>query len=296
MNRAKHVRRVNRKPAVCIHAFTLVELLVVIALVAILAGLLLPAVARARSRAQTMSCLNNTRQLCLGWRIYADDNNDRLPYNLGGDTKRTTVAPHAEQNWVNNLLDWELSDDNTNLLRITEASLAPYVNNAVLAYRCPADRVLSTIQREAGWSGRARSYAMNAMVGDAGALSQTGSNQNNPEYVQFFKLGSIPRPSEIFVFLDEHPDSVNDGYFINQSSHREWVDLPASFHEGGATFSFADGHSVVRHWRFASTRKPATPDGAPLPFYVPRSESEDFYWVIAHMSIVAGSAVESPYP
>lgn len=265
-------------------AFTLIELLVVIALMAILAAMLLPAISKAKARTQGMACLNNNRQLAAAWLLYADDHNDRLPYNLGGPN-RESVAQRTNLNWVNNILSWELDSDNTNTATITEASLGPYVGGVVGIYRCPSDSVLSSIQREAGWSARVRSYSMNMMVGDAGDLSQQGFNLNNPDYVQFFKLSSIPKPANIFVFLDEHPDSINDGYFLNKAYYREWLDLPASYHNGAATFSFADGHSQIRSWEHARTKRPARPDAASLPFYIPASETDDFNWVLEHMSI-----------
>jgi len=265
-------------------AFTLVELLVVVAMIAVLAAMLLPAISKAKVRTQGVACLNNNRQLATAWLLYADDHNDRLAYNLGGPN-RTSVAMRTNLNWVNNILNWALHSDNTNTATITEASLAPYANRVASIYRCPSDHALSAIQRQAGWSGRVRSYSMNAMVGDAGELSVTGVNVNNPEYVQFFRLASIPRPANIFVFLDEHPDSINDGYFLNKAEYHEWVDLPASYHNGAATFSFADGHSQLRHWEHARTKKPPHPDAAHLPLYVPSTESADFNWVVSHMSI-----------
>jgi prepilin-type N-terminal cleavage/methylation domain-containing protein/prepilin-type processing-associated H-X9-DG protein len=265
-------------------AFTLIELLVVIALVAVLAAMLLPAISKAKVRSQGVACLNNNRQLATAWLLYADDHNDRLAYNLGGPDRKS-VAQRTNLNWVNNILNWSLHSDNTNTATITDASLGAYANRVVSIYRCPSDNVLGLIQRRAGWSARVRSYSMNAMIGDAGELSQQGFNSNNPDYVQFFKLSSIPRPASIFVFLDEHPDSINDGYFLNKAEYREWVDLPASYHDGAATFSFADGHSQLRRWQYARTKRPARPDAAKLPLYVPRSEIADFNWVVEHMSI-----------
>lgn len=265
--------------------FTLVELLVVIAVVGILASLLLPALARSKARAQGVFCLNNARQLTLAWLMYADDHGSRLPYNLGGDVSRKTVAEKNPLNWVNNIMNWEPDQDNTNTTTITEASLSPYASRVVSIYRCPSDNVLSEIQRRVGWTARVRSYSMNAMVGNAGDLSSSGVNQNNTNYVQFFALSAIPRPSEIFVFLDEHPDSINDGYFINKAYKWDWIDLPASYHNGAGCFSFADGHSEMHRWLFPSTKRPARPDGAQLPISIPRIEWGDFDWVMDRMSV-----------
>src|SRR5882724_10023740 len=148
------------------HAFTLIELLVVIAVIGILAGMLLPALSRAKAKAQGVFCLNNTRQLGFAWMLYADDHNGRLAYNLGGDAKSRAVAERTNINWVNNVMTWDLDDENTNTLTITEAGLAPYASKAVAIYRCPGDTFLSSVQRGAGWRGRIRSYSMNAMMGD----------------------------------------------------------------------------------------------------------------------------------
>jgi prepilin-type N-terminal cleavage/methylation domain-containing protein/prepilin-type processing-associated H-X9-DG protein len=265
--------------------FTLIELLVVVAIIGILASMLLPALSKSRSKAQGIFCLNNARQLALAWQMYADEHNGRLAYNLGGDARGRGVAQRTNLNWVNNILSWELDSDNTNVLTITQAGLAPYANHAFNIYRCPSDNVLSDIQRGAGWTARIRSYSMNAMVGDAGDLSQAGYNVNNPDYVQFFSAQSIPRPSEIFVFLDEHPDSINDGYFVNKAYYVEWLDLPASFHDGAASFSFADGHASLRRWMYAHTRPPARPYAAELPAYIPKGQLEDFHWVLEKMSV-----------
>jgi prepilin-type N-terminal cleavage/methylation domain-containing protein/prepilin-type processing-associated H-X9-DG protein len=264
--------------------FTLMELLVVIAIIAILAAILLPALARAKERTQGMHCLNNTRQLTLAWQMYADDQDGRLPYNLGmnGSPFRTPL------NWVNNVMTWgalgPLDSDNTNLATITGASLGPY-SSATAIYRCPSDQVVSKEQSAAGWGGRIRSYAMNAMVGDAGEISSSGVNTNNPNYTQFFKITQIPQPTEIFVFLDEHPDSINDGYFLERDYYPEWHDLPATYHNNASAFSFADGHSSLHRWMQSGTYRPPLPDAAGLPIYVSPAGKQDLEWVLDHMSV-----------
>jgi prepilin-type N-terminal cleavage/methylation domain-containing protein/prepilin-type processing-associated H-X9-DG protein len=282
----------NNKPR---EGFTLIELLVVIAIIAILAALLLPALSKARERASSVFCLNNTRQLQIACQLYTDDNQNYLPYNLGmvGLSLRTNI------NWVNNVMTWDLSTDNTNPATLSDASLGPYISGNIACFNCPSDRTLSSIQISAGWNRRLRSYSLNAMLGDAGSFSATGVNTNNPDYKQFFKTTQIPKPSEIFAFLDEHPDSINDGYFLNQDAQIiqkgnlyagsfEWHDLPASYHNNSAAFSYADGHSSLHHWLQSTTIYPPTPDAAKLPieFLVPPAGGRaDFDWILEHMSI-----------
>ena len=125
---------------------------------------------------------------------------------------------------------------------------------------------------------------MNAMIGNAGPASTNGYNDNNPYYQQFFKITDISQPSQIFVFLDEHPDSIDDGYFINRAYEPEWIDLPASYHNRAAEFSFADGHSGPHRWRVPSTYPPPQPDAAGLPIDLNGSDQSDYDWVIQHMS------------
>ena len=280
-------------------AFTLIELLVVIAIIAILAAILLPVLARARERGRAIVCLSNTRQLLLAWHFYAGDHEDLLPYNLG----MTAGGARTPLNWANNVMTWGVSgprdSDNTNLATLTDASLGLYSGSTGI-YRCPSDNVLHPTQSAAGWEGRIRSYSMNAMVGDAGDISKDGFNTNNPDYLQFFKITQIPKPTDIFVFLDEHPDSIDDGYFINKEpdtayqgayggsaygQNARWIDLPASYHNGAAAFSYVDGHSALHRWELASTRPPAWPDAAGLPIYLASDQLTDFNWVIEHMSV-----------
>jgi prepilin-type N-terminal cleavage/methylation domain-containing protein/prepilin-type processing-associated H-X9-DG protein len=271
--------------------FTLVELLTAIVIIGILAGLLTAALAKAKGKAEGLSCFNNARQLSLAWLLYAGDNDELLPYNLGGPVSRG-IAPKRDYNWVNNLMDWEASNaDNTNTAFVAQGSFAAFANRTARIYRCPTDRVLSEIQKQAGWVARVRSYSMNAMVGDAGNNSRYGTNIFNPQYRQFKRSTDIGNPADIFVFLDEHPDSINDGYFLNRLEDLEWTDLPASYHNGAANFTFADGHAEIHRWVSSATKPPARPDAAGLPRPVDLNDSADFDWVRERTSEEVSSAL-----
>lgn len=264
--------------------FTLLELLTVVAVIAVLSALLLPVLGRAKSKAKSIQCLNNQRQLTLACLQYATDHDDRLPYNFGEDEIRRRVARNEFLNWTSTVLSWELDSDNTNTFLLTRGGIGPELSAAARVYRCPSDMALSDIQVRAGWTERVRSYSMNAMVGDAGEFTKGGKNVNNPEYHQFFELGQIPQPAQIFIFIEEHPDSINDGYFLNKPESFEWLDLPASYHDGSANLSYADGHIEPYHWRFGSTKPPARPDAARLPFAVNQNERSDFRWLMSRTS------------
>jgi prepilin-type processing-associated H-X9-DG protein len=216
--------------------------------------------------------------------LYADDHDDTLPYNLGDDEMSLTVEDGTYLNWVNNLLNWETDASNTNVLLVSRGGLGPYCGGAVRIFKCPVDSVLSDLQRQAGWSGRTRSVSMNAMVGDAGEFTYSGFNTNNPSYRQFFRSSQIQAPSSIFVFIEEHPDSIGDGYFLNRADSGEWRDLPASYHDGGANLSFADGHLERHKWLYASTRRPARPDSFFPPMKIPLAERADFDWIMSRTS------------
>ena len=297
---ASHCRFVRARPPVLWRAFssafTLIELLVVIAIIAILAALLLPALNNAKEKGKSIPCFNNQRQLGLALHVYAGDHDDELPPNMGDVGIPETVAQGEYRNWVNDVMSWNLDSDNTNTALLVTGGLGPYVDGVGKVYKCPEDTALSKVQRDAGWTARVRSVSMNAMLGDAGEFMSTGVNTNNPNYKQFLRLGDVPDPSRIFSFIEEQPDSINDGYFLNRFYSYQWIDLPASYHNGGANVVFVDGHAEWHQWKFASTKPPPLPDAANLPLPIPYAQREDFYWVLSQTSVAREVADLPPSP
>ena len=233
--------------------FTLIELLVVIAIIAILAAMLLPALTRARVKAEGLSCMSNTKQLALAWLMYSDDNNGKMPPN--NDEYRNPGGA----SWCKGIIDWTTAGVNTNTIALTKddvAVLAPYSARQYKIYQCPADRYASPDQLAMGWSRRARSVSMDAAMGEGGRA---------PEFpfaatIQCRKLSELIKPgaSLSWVFADEQADSINDAmlYYDSTGSINHWIDLPASYHGGAGSFSFADGHAEIRRWREPGTIVP----------------------------------------
>jgi len=242
-------------------AFTLAELLVIIGVLAVWILLLVPALARTRVSDRSFECQNNLRQLMNGWRMYAEDNADRVVNNWDTASIMNDLAlPNPTYaTWVDDIMSWTIPPPDTcfNLVGIIKAPFYSYVNN-VSVYKCPADNYLSALQRAAGYTARPRSYSMNGFFGASTPTWTSEKNEFYPSYAQFLKVSRIPNPSNLYVILGEHPDNINDGYFKDSANPNitssadwpggVWGDVPASNHDGAAGFGFADGHAEIHLW------------------------------------------------
>ncbi len=276
-----------------VSAFTLIELLVVIAIIAILAALLLPALNRGKIKAQGIQCMANTKQLMLGWRMYPDDNNDRLINNYGVSGVQTAITAGTYVNWVNDIMDWTASDQwgNFNPAFIRNGILAPYLSGNLGVYKCPADHYVSAAQSSAGHSARVRSYSMNAFFGayneDLNEIFWSrGINDWYNSYRQWLKLVEVPKPANYWVMIDEHPDSIDDGYFLNNpDGDTKWLNDPASFHGGACGISFADGHSEIHKWQSPTTRLPVSYVSPPVYPNLDAAGQLDYRWPLDRTAV-----------
>lgn len=271
-------------------AFAVSDLVVLLAGVCVLGLLLMSGLAHGNVDVRTATCLGNLRTLGRAWALYAEDNGGLLVNNFIIPEVQNTAAQKTYRTWANNIMDWGRSADNTNLALMATGRLAPYLEVGPGVFKCPADTYRSPQQVQLGWPGRVRSYSMNGFMGGTtasqNASDSKGLNPFYPNYRQFRQTSGIPNPSGILLFLDEHPDSINDAYyFVTLGPASTWGDIPAAYHDGGNNFAFADGHAENHAW--------LAPTNIPLVRYSYSSPvlrgagKDDYAWVATRQTVPA---------
>jgi prepilin-type N-terminal cleavage/methylation domain-containing protein/prepilin-type processing-associated H-X9-DG protein len=273
---------ISQRPAFA-RGFTLIELLVVIAIIAILAALLLPSLRHAKVKAQAVHCMNNQKEMTLAWIMYADDNHGNLMPNATGGSSPPGLF------WVLGWLDFSTDNtDNININYLTTNRIAPYIQN-INIYKCPGDSFLC--QEVAGRLPRVRSVSMNGYIEGGAYTGQHGPYDSEYQngFYGYDNLNDIiaPSPSMLWVFVDEQADSINDGYLRKDvTDYNNWLDLPASYHDGACAFGFADGHSEIKKWLDSSTIVPVTMSHHNGYFQAPHSV--DIGWFIPRCTAPTG--------
>ena len=259
------------------HGFTLIELLVVIAIIAILAGMLLPALSKAKLRAGGIACMNNSRQLGLAYVLYGQDFSDIC---LGPFSSPSAPA------WVEGGMFG--ASDSADIRELTNSPTYKYLSTPTV-FRCPADTALLRVSSKL--LPRNRSYSMNAFMGDSSTSWVVDNSQTFQVARKFSNFGS-PGASEVFILIDEHENSINDSHFFPFSNLRTfsngtaWLDAPSGRHGNAAGLTFADGHSAIKKWRsnVSGFKRKGNEAVVNDISWLPKADREDWAWFSEHIA------------
>ncbi len=272
--RLRHGRRGR-----CRGAFTLIELLVVIAIIAILAAMLLPALAKAKRKARGVQCLNNLKQLQLGWHLYATDFADYMVPNAP-----VNIA-QPDQTWCpGGYCDWTATATaNTNIDVFKKTILAPYMGNQLGVYKCPEDTIPSAN------GPRIRTYSMQSQMGNLYSAGTTKVyNSGWAAFVKTTELTAALPPVDAIVFLEENMYTLNDGYLQVNDNSPSFPDLPGSYHVWNCGMSFADGHTELHKWVTSVLKVPVAFGYRAGPTIKTGLGNQDWRWWVMHTSYRTG--------